>query len=116
MSLFVPKEAELYRVGPPGDHKNGAFAFRDGLFVICSDGEGWEHVSVSRKSRTPSYEDMTRIKGMFWHEDDCVMQLFVPVADHVNYHEHCLHMWRPLNAEIPRPPSIMVGPSKRKTG
>lgn len=116
MSLLVPREAELYRTGPPGDHKNGAFYFRDGLFVICSDGAGWEHVSVSRKSKLPSYEDMCRVKDMFWGEEDCVMQLMVPKSEHVNYHPYCLHMWRPLEVEIPRPPMILVGPKEKEAG
>lgn len=115
MSLLVPREVELYRVQlpgyPRGDHKNGAFAFRDGLKAIVSSGMGWEHVSVSRKSRCPSYEDMDRMKHMFWDSEDCVMQLHVPDSEHVNYHPYTLHMWRPLNAEIPRPPAIMVGPT-----
>lgn len=114
MSLRTPNEIELYRIDTPmgrGDPENGAFGFRDGLFVIISSGDGWEHVSVSRKSRIPSYEDMTRIKEIFWSDKDCVMQLFVPVRDHINCHPNCLHMWRPINGEeIPRPPSIMVGP------
>ena len=112
--LLIPRQVELYRVELPGygwgDHKNGAFQFRDGLTVIASVGDGWEHVSASRKSRVPSYDDLCRIKRLFWHDDDCVMQLFVPVADHVNYHPYCLHLWRPLDVEIPRPPEIMVGP------
>jgi hypothetical protein len=38
------------------------------------------------------------------------MQLHVrPPADHVNNHEFCLHIWRPLDVDIPRPPSVMVG-------
>ena len=73
---------------------------------------GWEHVSVSRKSRVPSYEDLVRIKNLFWDNSDTVMQLFVPKEDHVNYRPYCLHLWRPLNSEIPRPPSLLVGPKK----
>ena len=29
-------------------------------------------------------------------------------------HPHCLHLWRPLDAEIPRPPGWMVGPANRR--
>jgi hypothetical protein len=115
MGLRAPREAELYRLQLPGyplgNYCNGAFEFRDGLKVIISTGAGWEHVSVSRKSRVPSYEDMCRIKDLFWDESDCVMQLMVPKSDHINYHPHCLHMWRPEEAEIPRPPDWMVGPT-----
>lgn len=115
MSLLIPREAELYRVQLPGypigDHKSGAFSFRDGLGCIVSAGEGWEHVSVSRKSRCPSWEDMCRIKELFWDDEDCVMQLHPPKSEYVNYHQYTLHLWRPIDGQkIPRPPAIMVGP------
>lgn len=114
MGLMVPKEADLYRVQlpgyPRGDHKNGAFQFRDGLTVLVGTGDGWEHVSVSRKSKVPSWEDMQRIKDLFWDEEDCVMQLHPPKSEYVNCHPNVLHLWRPLTARIPQPPYWMVGP------
>lgn len=114
--LRAPRSIEQYRVKlsgyPIGDKQNGAFFFRDGLRVIISNGEGWEHVSVSRRKRMPSYEDMARAKSIFFEEEDCVMQLHVPKSEHINHHPYCLHLWRPLRAEIPRPPAIMVGPKR----
>lgn len=97
-----------------GDGKNGAFEVPspiDGgaLRVVASDGAGWEHVSVSRRNRCPNWPEMSHIKKLFFRDDETVMQLHVPVSDHVNDHPHCLHLWRPLSAEIPRPPSWMVG-------
>jgi len=32
--------------------------------------------------------------------------------DYVNNHNYCLHIWKPINQEIPTPPSIMVGLKK----
>ena len=95
------------------DGNNGAFLFKDGarpLRVIVSDGGGWEHVSVSvyDSDDTPSWEEMCRIKGLFFTDDECVMQLHPPKSDYVNVHVGCLHLWRPLEAEIPRPPQVMV--------
>jgi hypothetical protein len=112
-----PKHLEIYRVQLPGypigDHQNGVLQIKPrGLGVIFSSGEGWEHVSVSRRARTPSYEDLEEIKQEFWSDDMCVMQLHVPASDHVNCHDHCLHLWRPTDQEIPRPPSIFVGPKR----
>ena len=117
MSFGCPKALELYRVllpgYPLGDRQNGALQIKPrGLGLIFSNGEGWEHVSVSRNSRTPSYEDMDWIKQNFWSDDQCVMQLHVPASDHVNCHNYCLHLWRPTDQEIPRPPAIFVGPSE----
>jgi len=33
---------------------------------------------------------------------------------HLNLHKNCLHLWRPQNAEIPRPPAWMVAPVKER--
>lgn len=116
MSFCCPKHLEIYRLHLPtypiGDLKNGCLEIRyKGLGIIFSSGGGWEHVSVSRRSRTPTYEDMDWVKRQFWSGDECVMQLHVPVDDHVNCHPNCLHLWRPIDKEIPRPPAIFVGPT-----
>ena len=79
------------------------------LRIIASDQLGWEHVSVSLPDRSPTWEEMCFVKGLFWDDDDCVMQLHPPKSDWVNNHSYCLHLWRPVGAEIPRPDSIMVG-------
>ena len=93
---------------------NGAFMVRSlklkrPLFVIASDGMGWEHVSVSLPDRVPTWKEMCFIKGLFWGPNDCVIQYHPPESEYVNNHQHCLHLWRPVDQEIPMPPSIMVG-------
>lgn len=93
------KVPERYRVttGPLPSNKsagnNGLF-FIGGLRVIASDGLGWEHVSVSRAKRTPSWDDMCRVKSLFWGEDDLVVQFHPPKSEYVNNHPYCLHLWR----------------------
>lgn len=117
MAFKVP-EANRITSGPMASDaqngNNGCFfvATRPGqppLRVIASDGGGWEHVSVSRPDRIPTWEEMCAIKALFWGDDDCVMQLHPPRADWVNNHSRCLHLWRPIGVHIPRPPSLMVG-------
>lgn len=95
------------------DYKNnGAFSIpflgRD-LFVICSDGEGWEHVSVSLKNRCPNWEEMCFIKDLFWDENEAVIQFHPPKNKYVNNHKYCLHLWRPINEEIKIPNTYLVG-------
>lgn len=80
--------------------------------VIASSGEGWEHVSVSLPHRCPTWEEMEEIRRMFFLDHETVMQLHVPVTDHINCHPYCLHLWRPLLQAIPKPPAWMVGPKK----
>lgn len=78
----------------------------------------WEHVSVSvqpgmtARPRCPSWEEMCFVKSIFWEEEDCVMQLHPPKSDYVNESPYCLHLWRPIGVEIPRPPAICVGMKK----
>lgn len=68
---------------------------------------GWEHVSVSAR-RTPNWGEMCWVKDLFWNEDEVVIQLHPAKANYVNCHPNCLHLWRPLDAEIPLPPTILV--------
>lgn len=94
---------------------NGAFRVPLGsryVFVIATETDGWEHVSVSGKA-TPSWDDMCAIKALFWDAEDVVMQLHPRASEYVNCHPHCLHLWRPVGIVIPTPPAWMVGPVRR---
>lgn len=118
------------RSGPPehwlstdADGMNGMFIipFTDGrghvsrLGCIASDQEGWEHVSVTdqttRKSQmtAPTWEMMCRIKRAFWDDEETVIEYHVPMAEWINDHPGCLHLWKPIGIEIPRPPTLFVG-------
>lgn len=81
------------------------------LRVMASAGSPemrWEHVSVSLPGRCPNWPEMDHVRSLFWRDDETVMQLHVPRADHVNVVSTCLHLWRPLDVEIPRPPKVAV--------
>ena len=80
----------------------------DGPDADDMGGEDWDHVSVSLAGRCPTWEEMCFIKELFFKPDEPAMQLH-PVKDYVNNHPYCLHLWRPLNAEIPLPPALLVG-------
>ena len=99
--------------GMPLDHDGGAFTmFNDAgetLRIIASSGDGWDHISVSLARRCPTWAELELVKRTFFHDDETAMQLHVPPADHINNHEFCLHLWRPLDQPIPRPPGAMVG-------
>ena len=103
--------------GWSGNETCGAFVVpspidKANMAIIASCDSGWEHVSVSRANRCPNWPEMEYVKRMFFKDDECVMQLHVPAGDHLNHHRYCLHMWRPLESEIPRPPGWMVAPEK----
>lgn len=79
------------------------------LKTIASDGEGWEHVSVSMNHRTPNWKEMSFVKDLFWEEDEAVVQYHPPKKLHINNHDHCLHLWKPQNKEVDLPPAYLVG-------
>ncbi len=94
------------------------------LAIICSDGRHgdvvgelaeWEHVSVhayrnkGQPQRTPTWKEMSYVKGLFWDDETVVMQLHPRRSEYVNNHPHVLHLWRPKTTPIPTPPAILVG-------
>lgn len=79
------------------------------LLVIASNGQLWEHVSVSLKNRCPNWREMCFVKDFFWEPEEIVMQLHPPKSQHVNMHPYCLHLWRPIGIDIPAPPPILIG-------
>lgn len=95
----------------------GAFRIPIGttyLSVIVSDGEGWEHVSVSHTSHIPTWEEMCAIKDLFWDEEDVVIQYHPRKSEYVTNCRTCLHLWRPTTGEIPTPDPWLVGNVKDK--
>lgn len=108
--VIVPHYPREAQVGNNGCYEMPSPIGSDLLLrVIASDGMGWDHVSVHCQMRCPSWEEMHYVKTLFWHDDEAVMQLHPPASEYVNNHPYCLHLWRPQDADIPRPPSWMVG-------
>ena len=107
--------AERFRLrqySDESDGNNGVFLVpfeTVGLRIIASDGVGWEHVSVSLPNRCPNWREMCFVKGLFWDDEETVMQLHPPRSTYVNNHPHCLHLWRPTEVQIPLPPTDTVG-------
>lgn len=116
MTFQVPNQHRV-RSGPMGSDDSigncGAFTIKlkhaQIVFVIASDALGWEHVSVSRKDRMPTWDEMCQVKDLFWGEDDCVVQYHPPRSEYVNNHSYCLHLWRKIGHQFEMPPSMMVG-------
>jgi hypothetical protein len=94
-------------VQPDGWHESGAFATVNGrkffnekarIQVMVSytrerDGRRWVHLSVSRPSRLPSYQDLKECRKLFLGTVRTALQLFVHEDEHVNDHPFCLHLW-----------------------
>jgi hypothetical protein len=117
MRKTLPESVEKYRV------KHGLYASTseygcNGMFqlihdgnriqVMISDGMGWDHVSVSMTNRCPRWSEMCWIKSLFFEDDEWVMQYHPARALNISIHPNCLHLWRPQNEVIPKPPEFMV--------
>lgn len=104
------REREIYGIN--GDNGNGMFkVYINGksFYVIASNGGGWEHVSVHQKNgKIPTWDEMCAIKNMFFKEEEVVVQYHPKKSEYVNIHDGCLHLWRPLNVELPTPPKSFV--------
>lgn len=115
--FHVPNEFRLRThpvLGSDDSYGNNGFFIinKDGyeIRVQASDGEGWEHVSVSiNRSRCPSWEQMNYVKDLFWDAEDCVVQFHPPKSEYVNMHEYVLHLWRCVDKDFPLPDKLMVG-------
>lgn len=79
------------------------------LNFIFSYQLGWEHLSVSTPSKTPTWEQMCTMKDIFWNKDEVCVEYHPKEEDYVNNHPHCLHVWKPTELELPTPPHILVG-------
>jgi len=122
----VPEQHRLLEPHPmgtkPREGNYGVFVFHykhksgktpaQSMQCIASDGGRWEHVSVSIMSDQgpimPDWEAMCYVKDLFWDETDVVMQLHPAKKNYVNNHNFVLHLWRPMDTEIPTPPIEFV--------
>lgn len=83
-----------------------------GATVIWSYAGGWEHVSICPDNRVPTWDEMCKLKDMFWNEDEAVVQFHPPKSEYVNNVKNCLHLWKPIekySGKLPLPPSLFVG-------
>lgn len=80
------------------------------------DGPAWEHVSVSTKARCPTWGEMCYFADLFFEPHECLVQFRPPALEYVNDHDFCLHLWRLVGAEVPRPPALCVGYGRRAAG
>lgn len=81
-----------------------AWMCENGLLVIASaliedDGKRWLHVSLSRRTRLPSWADMHYVKDQFIGRQNKAIQVFPPAREYVNTHPNCLHLFRCLDGD-----------------
>lgn len=110
-AAYFPKPQAIYKelpvvfMGPNAADYMKAWVY-NGLMIIASvgkyeDGHEWLHISVSRKSRIPSYEDITRVKRDFIGEDRKAITVLPEKKYHVNLHKNCLHLFYSADNPLP---------------
>lgn len=85
--------------------------FVDGPLRIISSGAGdeWEHVSVSCADRCPTWDEMAKVKELFWGEDETVLQFHPRKDKYRNVHPYCLHLWKRKGEDHLLPPQELIG-------
>jgi hypothetical protein len=128
MKTELPPELEKGRernglfASDPGDGWNGRFFLRHPktgkLFLLfVSNGLGWEHVSVSlpHEKRCPTWDEMCWVKSLCWQPGETVVQYHPAEEDYVDLHPYVLHLFRPLEQELPRPDPTMIGWGRKRS-
>ena len=78
----------------------------NGMLVMASvgiydDKKEWLHVSVSRRSRIPTYEEMCMVKRDFFGDDKKVISVLPEREYHVNLAQNCLHLFYSKDNPLP---------------
>lgn len=62
-------------------------------FPWPGDPQPWTHASVAYNDHLPTHRDLVQLHHAVWGETGWSYQMFAPTNDHVNIHEHALHLW-----------------------
>lgn len=70
------------------------------VIVSCSDltGAEWVHASIAHPDRMPTYDDLKLLHSAVFI-GGWAYQVFAPFSDHVNIHEHALHLFGRLDGK-----------------
>lgn len=52
-----------------------------------------KHVSICTRKHAPSWDDMCKLKDMFYNDEEEVWQCHPKKSEYVNLMENCLHLW-----------------------
>jgi hypothetical protein len=95
----IEKEFNVFQKGLDGNgyaHKKAS-----DLSVIVSfseekDGQIWKHVSMARRKRMPTYDEIEEFKKLFCGENTYALIIFPPKKVWVSLHPYCVHLWEPM--------------------
>lgn len=74
------------------------------LYDVLDKAAGhWLHISVSRRTKTPTWQEMETARAELGYVDRLFIQMHPPRAHWLNLHQHCLHMFSRIDGDaIPR--------------
>lgn len=99
---------DFQRVRHPGFDTPISSAWKrigDELMVLVSksleaDDKMWLHVSLSRPSRLPTWQDLRRVKDAFVGKDRKAIQVLPADSEYVNIHPFVLHLFCCLDGDV----------------
>lgn len=96
----LPKDWRSLREAKTG----GKWTTPGSMTIIASlmwelDNRMWLHVSCARRSRLPSWEELSHVKAGIIG-DRTALQVFPTKDKYVNEHPFCLHLWCCLTDEV----------------
>ena len=56
----------------------------------------YDHVSIAPTGRCPTWDEMCKVKEIFFYDDEECYQVFPKKSEHVNLSKTCLHIWRDI--------------------
>lgn len=70
------------------------------VIVTCAehDGDDWVHASIAWRDRMPTYLELKMLHDAVF-AGGWAYQVFAPGSDHVNIHQHALHLWGRLDGK-----------------
>lgn len=57
------------------------------------DGDEWVHASLAWRDQDPSYAELKILHESVFTTKRVAYQVFATAENHVNFHEHALHLW-----------------------
>lgn len=72
--------------------KEGCFIMGKCFVIVAKEDNCW-HLSISKKDKLPSYQNLKDARYKFLPNDVVMAQIFPPKSEFVNVHPYCLHLW-----------------------
>ncbi len=64
------------------------------------EGGLYDHVSISPTNRIPTWNELCKVKDMFFKDDEECYLVFPKKEQYVNLDKYCMHIWRDASEDI----------------